>query len=132
MVSADSYELRKTYKWPSRSNRTTAYLTGLLLAKKAKDKAKGELTLDIGLSSPVKDSIPFVFAKGCTDGGLKVIGKIEIDEKVYDASRTMKYAEAIGKKDAKTKHFTAYSKDGAKIENLQTLFKEVKDKLISG
>ena len=37
-----------------------------------------------------------------------------------------------GKKDAKTKHFTAYSKDGTKIETLQTLFKEVKDKLTSG
>ncbi len=78
VATADSAELQKQYGWPSRSNRATAYLTGLLLAKKAK-AGEAELVLDTGLSSPVKDSIPFVFAKGCIDGGLKIIGNIEIE-----------------------------------------------------
>ena len=38
LSSADSNELRKAYGWPSRRNKSTAYLTGLLLAKKAKVK----------------------------------------------------------------------------------------------
>jgi large subunit ribosomal protein L18 len=130
VASADSAELTKTYKWPSRSNRTTAYLTGLLLASKSKEKGK-ELILDIGLSSPIKDSIPFVFAKGCIDGGLKILGNIQVDEKSYDVSRIVKYAEALGKGQAGSKHFSGYSKE-SKIEALPALFKEVKAKLTSG
>src|SRR5208337_431834 len=83
---ADSSELQKQCGWPGKSNRATAYLTGLLLARKSNAK-EGELVLDTGLSSPVKDSIPFVFAKGCIDGGLKILGNIEIDDKAYGAER---------------------------------------------
>lgn len=126
VASADSAELAKQYGWPSRSNRATAYLTGLLLAKKA--KREGELVLDTGLSSPVRDSIPFVFAKGCIDGGLKIIGNIEIDEKAYGAERMVKYAEALSKSQKGTKHFGAYGK----VESLPALFKEAKAKLTSG
>jgi large subunit ribosomal protein L18 len=127
LASADSSELRKQCGWPSRSNRTTAYLTGLLLARKAKAK-EGELVLDTGLSAPVKDSIPFVFAKGCIDGGLKIIGNIEIDEAAYGAERMVKYAEALAKKQKDAKHFAAYEKVGS----LPELFKEAKAKLTSG
>jgi large subunit ribosomal protein L18 len=127
MASADSAELAKHYGWPSRSNRATAYLTGLLLAKKARAR-EGELVLDTGLSSPVKDSIPFVFAKGCIDGGLKIIGKIEIDEKAYGAERLVRYEEALAKSQKDSRHFKSYEKVGS----LPALFKEAVAKLKSG
>ena len=68
LVYIDSSKL-KEFNWPARSNRATAYLTGLLLARTVSKKAKPntEYILDIGLSSPVKGSIPFTFAKGCID-----------------------------------------------------------------
>jgi len=128
---ADSSELQKQCGWPGRSNRATAYLTGLLLARKAKAK-EGELVLDTGLSSPVKDSIPFVFARGCIDGGLKIIGNIEIDESAYGAERMVKYEAALAKSQKGAKHFKAYEKAGAKVESLPALFKAAKAKLTSG
>jgi large subunit ribosomal protein L18 len=131
IASADSAELLKQYGWPSRSNRATAYLTGLLLAKKAK-AGEGELVLDTGLSSPVKDSIPFVFAKGCIDGGLKIIGNIEISESAYGAERMVKYEAALAKSQKGAKHFTAYEKSGMKVESLPALFKAARAKLTSG
>ena len=74
MASATSKELKKM-GWEPRCNIPTAYLTGLLLAK----KWKGEATLDIGLYKPVKGSVVFAAAKGAQDGGLKLGANIEID-----------------------------------------------------
>ena len=94
LASAYSTQLLK-YNWPSRSNKSTAYLTGLLLAKKAKEKkvADKEYVLDIGLSAPVKNSIPFVFAKGCIDGGIKLRSGTEIEEKKEEAEVKVKEKE---------------------------------------
>lgn len=130
-ASADSDELRKKYGWPSRRNRPTAYLTGMLLAKKA--KGKGELILDIGITAPVKNSIPFVFAKGCIDGGMKLKGKFEMKEEVYNASQIARYAEQLKGKEAEMKRqFGGYMKGKVSIEMLPKLFNEVKAKILSG
>lgn len=131
VVHVDSSELLK-YKWPAKSNRSTAYLTGLLLAKKAGKEASSEHILDIGLTSPVKNCIPFVFAKGCMDGGLKIRGNIQIDEKVYNCSNTKYIAELKSKDAAKYKnHYTSYSGASAP-ENLAKVFSETKGKITSG
>lgn len=130
LASADSNELKKLCGWPSRSNRPTAYLTGLLLARKAKG-AGDAIVLDIGLSSPVKDSIPFVFAKGCADGGMKITGSFEIAESVYDGTGIAKYAAELIKSQPEAAHFKAYSKE-ASVESLPGLFKKAKDKLMQG
>jgi large subunit ribosomal protein L18 len=131
IVSADSNELAKKFGWPSRRNRPTAYLTGMLLAKKS--KATEDVVLDIGITAPVKNSIPFVFARGCIDGGLKLRGKIEVEAKTFDASLIAKYAELI-KKDAGTfkKQFGGYAESGVSPENLPKLFNEVKTKIMQG
>lgn len=129
----DSAVLASKYKWPSRSNRPTAYLTGLMLAKIAKEKklADGntEFVLDIGLSSPVQNSIPFVFAKGCVDGGMKLRSGIEIKEGLYNYSDTG-YARKVVE-EGKSKHYGKFLKDGIKIENLGKMFEETKQKLTS-
>lgn len=132
LAYADSNLLRK-YKWPSRNNRPTAYLTGLLLAKSALKKIKGEeYVLDIGLSSPVKNSIPFVFAKGCIDGGLKLKADITMDEKLYDYSDT-KYTKGLREKDSEryNRQYGAYIKENIDVDSLQRLFKEVKSVILN-
>ena len=130
LARADSGELKALCGWPSRANRPTAYLTGLLLAKKAKGAGES-VVLDIGLSSPVEDSIPFVFAKGCADGGLELTGTFEIAESVYDATGIVKYAEALGKSQPDAAHFKEYAKE-TKVESLPELFKKAKEKLMKG
>jgi large subunit ribosomal protein L18 len=132
LAYADSNELKK-YNWPSRSNRPTAYLTGMLLAKKAKALAKEELILDIGLSSPVVNSVPFVFAKGCADGGLKVRSNLKIDEKVYNYSNTT-YAKELKEKnpEAYKKQYSEYLKNNIQVDALHSLFNQVKEKIQKG
>lgn len=129
VASAESRELAKKYGWPSRSNRSTAYLTGMLLAKKA--KAGGELILDIGLTTPIKGSVSFAFAKGCIDGGMKLRGSFEIKEEVYNASQTAKYAEQLKSKPEQLKRqFGAYAAGNVQPEALTKLFNEVKEKIL--
>lgn len=123
LASADSNELKKL-GWPSRRNRSTAYLTGMLLASKMKEKGR-ECVLDLGLSSPVKNSISFVFAKGCVDNGLKIRGKFDIDEAYYSYSNIAKYAAGLKEANA----FGLYRKNNIKVENMPQLFNEVKEKI---
>ena len=129
VASAESGELARKFGWPSRSNRSTAYLTGLLLAKKA--KTKGELILDIGITTPIKSSVSFAFAKGCVDGGMKLKGSFEIKEEMYNASLTAKYAEQLkAKPEQLKKQFGGYIAANAQPETLPKLFNEVKEKIL--
>lgn len=130
LAQANSNELAQ-YNWPGRSNRPTAYLTGLLLAKKYSKSKDVEHILDVGLASPVKNSIPFVFAKGCIDGGMKIRSNITIEEKTYNGSNT-KFISELKAKSAETykKHYSAYLKAGVEPENLSKLFNEAKEKIM--
>ncbi len=129
LAHADSGELRR-YGWPSRANRPTAYLTGLLLGRKAKS-VKEALILDIGLSSPVPGSIPFVFAKGCIDAGLKVKSGIKIDDKAYNYSNA-EYAKKLKKEDNEKykKQYSAYMEGKTEPEALGSLFNQTKEKIL--
>ncbi len=131
VASTDSNELAKKYGWPSRSNRPTAYLTGMLLAKKA--KPSGDLVLDIGITTPVKGSIPFTFAKGCLDGGMKLRGKFEMKEEMYNAGSIAKYAEQLrGNGEKMKKQFGGYMAKSVEPGALPKLFNEVKEKILKG
>ncbi len=132
LVHADSGELSKM-GWIAKSNRPTAYLTGLLLAKKAKEKgeASKEHVLDIGLSRPIKNSIPFVFAKGCVDNGLKIRGNFNVEKGFYDASKITKYANDLKAKDMLNNQFSSYMKAGI-VDKLSELFESTAKKLMSG
>ncbi len=135
LASADSKELLKL-GWPSRANRSTAYLVGMLLAKKvgaSKELKAGEFILDIGISSPVRGSIPFVFAKGCTDAGLKMRSGIDVNATVYDYSNT-KYAKELKAKEPEryARQYGAYIKEGKEPEALGSLFSKVKEEILNG
>lgn len=131
MARADSKELAKM-KWPSRANRATAYLTGYLLGKKAAASGKKEeYILDIGLNSPIKNSLSFVFAKGCKDAGMNIRGTFDIKEEVYNYSDAS-YATSL-KKDKKLfeKQYSAYIKEGHDPESFGKLFNDTKKALES-
>ncbi|MDE1860907.1 MAG: 50S ribosomal protein L18 [Candidatus Micrarchaeota archaeon] len=131
-ISVDSNEL-EDFKWSPRANRPTAYLTGLLLARKLKaEDAQKEHILDIGLSSPVKNSIPFVFAKGCIDGGMKLRGSIEIDEKVYNYSNVKHVMELKEKDpDGYKRQYGKYLEKGAAPETLHKSFTDAKAMILA-
>jgi len=72
VAQATSTELKK-FGWDkSNTNLTSAYLTGLLAAKRAKSKKISEAVLDIGLQTPTKGSKVFASLKGILDGGVEI------------------------------------------------------------
>ena len=104
LIGVTSNDLR-SLGWEPRSNIPTSYLTGMLLAKRAKATAGAqELVLDIGIYKPQKSSVIFAAAKGAADGGLKVLNTIEFDEKRLKGGHIAEYA-----KSAKGKQFSAYA-----------------------
>ena len=72
IISANSSELNK-FGWKMNTgNIPAAYLTGMLLAKKAKQKKINEVIVDLGLATPTKGSKIFAAVKGAIDNGLKI------------------------------------------------------------
>jgi len=131
LASANSNTLKKL-GWPSRSNRATAYLTGMLLAKRFTDKSK-DLILDIGLGSNTKGSISFAFAKGCVDAGMKVRGNFEVSEDTYNMSNVQKYAEQLKSSNPEKykRVFGKYIESSIAPENFTALFNQFREKLKS-
>jgi large subunit ribosomal protein L18 len=127
VASVSSKEL-DSFNWPGRPNKPTAYLAGLLLAKKY--KAEEELVLDTGLYTPVKESIPFAFAKGCIDGGMHVKAGLDINESAYDGSSISNYAKKLKSNEMQyKKQFGSYLKNSINVEELPKLFAEAKEKI---
>lgn len=70
IATANSKELKK-FGFEGKCNTPSAYLTGLLCAKRAKEKGVDEFILDIGMHSATKGSLVFAVLKGALDAGLK-------------------------------------------------------------
>lgn len=79
LVSAHSRELIKMGWKGSRKNLPACYLTGLLIAKKAKIKNINNIILDLGLYKVIHGSKLFAALKGVKDGNIT----IPVNEKVF-------------------------------------------------
>ncbi|MCL5680243.1 MAG: 50S ribosomal protein L18 [Candidatus Marsarchaeota archaeon] len=127
MASAVSTEL-KNMGWLPKSNIPTAYLTGMLLAKKASEKGiKGSMILDIGLHKPIKGNVIFSAAKGCKDNGIDLVSEIEADDDRISGKHIAEYAKMGSKKG--TSEFSLYEKSKLNVKELDKLFEGVKGKI---
>ncbi len=123
-------ELEK-HGWYVKPNTPTAYLYGILLAKKALKLGIKEAILDIGLHTPTKNSVVFAVAKGALDGGLNLKLGTELDENRINGSVIANYAKSLKELDENKykRVFSTYLKRGIKPEELPKLFEKVKAKL---
>ena len=100
LAQAVSTELKK-FGWDtSCSNVPSAYLTGLLAAKRAKGNKVKEAVLDIGLHSPIKGSKMFASLKGIIDGGVEIPHGEEVipsDEEVLKNMDEVKFTDVKNK-----------------------------------
>ena len=72
IASATSKEL-SDFGWnTSKKNIPSAYLTGMLCGKRAKEKGENKSILDIGFHSKVKGARIFAAAKGVKDAGIEI------------------------------------------------------------
>ncbi|OJI08156.1 HSal18 [Candidatus Micrarchaeum sp.] len=126
-ASAVSSEL-KALGWMPKSNIPTAYLTGMLLAKKAHEKGiKGAMVLDIGLNKPIKGNVIFSAAKGCKDNGLDLVSEIEADESRLSGKHIADYAKTGSGKGVS--EFAQYEKAKLNVKELDKVFADVKGKI---
>lgn len=120
----------KQYGWRFYGgNMPSAYLCGFLLAKRGKDKVKGDVIVDLGLSHAAGHTRVSAAIKGAVDGGLQVITDTErlpADERVR-GSHIQAYAQSLG---GQTRQFSAQVKAGAMPDTLVTVFDTVKKKII--
>ncbi len=126
LTTVNSKDLEKL-GWVSHSNLPTAYLAGLMMAKKAKElKFSKEVLLDMGLYKPMKNGVIFAAAEGCIDGGLKVIGSFKVDKERISGKHIADY---IKEDPSKEKLFSSYSKNKFNAKNFPETFKEIKSKI---
>lgn len=125
LATVNSREL-KEYGWEPRRNMPTAYLTGMLLAKKA-NFGNRECILDIGIYRPVQGSVVFAAAKGSKDNGMAIAANLEVDEKRLAGRHIAEYAKAgTGKT-----QFTAYAKANFDVKKMDEKFEAVKKQLMA-
>ncbi len=132
IVSAMSKELSK-FGWPERCNTPTAYLTGMLAAKKAMGKGVKSSVLDIGLQTPSKGSVLFAAAQGAIGAGVS----LAVGEGMSDAAREKgahieSFAKALKGKPEYEKKFSAYIKAGVQPEQISGLFEKAKGSISRG
>jgi len=128
IASVNSKEL-KTIGWSPRGNIPTAYLSGMLLAKKAKSLSIGKLVLDTGLARPSKFNALFAAAKGCSDNGINVINSIEFDENRLSGKHIASYAKSVNKEATR---FSKYYKENFDPKQMDLLFEQAKNRIKSG
>ena len=81
LVTMSSKELLKN-DWDGDGNLKSVpagYLTGVLFARRVKDKIKKKCIIDLGMARTLKGGRVFAVVKGLVDGGLDV----DVDEKVF-------------------------------------------------
>ncbi len=72
ITQAISRELEKYGYEGNCSNTPAAYLTGILIGKRAQEKSVKEAVLDIGQNTPIKESKVFAVLKGALESGLDI------------------------------------------------------------
>lgn len=131
LVSASSKELKK-FGWDSSTdNIPSAYLTGLLVGKRALNKKINSVVLDMGHQRNVKGSRVYAFLKGVLDAGLSVPHSPDIlpSEERIKGKHIMDYAEKLKKKDEKLykRQFSVYQP-----EKIMEMFEKVKSNVMKG
>lgn len=133
LVNVNSAEL-KSMGWHPKANLPTAYLSGMLCASRAKKAGMQKAVLDIGLHTASKGSFLFAALKGALDGGMEIpAGEISVDENRLSGKHIADYAKSIvGDAEAYKRQFGDYIAAGKKPENIDTLFADMKKKILGG
>ena len=134
-ASASSKELSGLGWKGGQGNLPSAYLTGILAARRSVERGVKEAILDIGLKPATKGSKLFAALKGLSDAGLTVPhsdGPLPAIERIR-GGHISSYAKALlSQPDVYRKRFSAYLARGLKPEDLAGHFDQVKQTIQTG
>ncbi len=126
IIGVDSKMLRE-YGWKGDLNNTpAAYLTGILVGRKAIEAGINEAVLDIGLHTPTRGSRVFAVLRGAVEAGLNVPHS---DEVLPDDSR-VRGEHIAAYYEMNPERFGEYEKRGLKPSDLPTHVDEVKGRIM--
>jgi len=135
LISAHTKELVKMGYKGHCGNLPAAYLTGLLLGKKALKEGYEEAILDIGLHGATKGAAVFAILKGAVDAGMDIPYGESIlpEESRINGTHIKEYAELLKEEDSEeyNKQFSKYLKNGLNPEDLPEHFEEIKNKILN-
>jgi large subunit ribosomal protein L18 len=132
LASAHSSEL-KEFGWKAPcGNLPAAYLTGLLLGRRAKSNGVSEAILDIGLHARGPGSRLFAAAKGAIDAGLAIPHEdtaLPKQERIQ-GKHVVNYSKVLASEaEAYKMRFSVYLKHKLKPEDLPEHFAQVEAKI---
>lgn len=134
VAAVDSSQLKKQGWNYSGKSLPAAYLTGLLLAKKAIEKGYPHAILDTGFKVLVNKGVISAFLKGLLDGGMQVPhGEKEIfpAEERLTGKHIVQYAQQLKKdKTVYDKIFSGYLKKNLNPEEIHTDLMKIKEKIL--
>lgn len=123
IIEARGNDIKNAGWKASTKNLPAAYLTGLAVAKKAKENNVDEMILDIGLQTSTSENWIYALVKGVSDNGIN----IPFGEEMVPSEDRIK-----------GKHIADYAKEssgdfsnyGIDPENIEEHFEEIKNKLM--
>ncbi|MBI5355237.1 MAG: 50S ribosomal protein L18 [Candidatus Aenigmarchaeota archaeon] len=129
LATCSSKEL-EGFGWKGGSkNISAAYLTGLLLSKKAGGK---DVIVDIGLQTSSKGSKLYALTKGAHDGGMALkTSSLSPTEDRIKGKHIAEYAKKLGDGE-RSKKFSKYIKSGADPREIEKMFDSVKMNIMGG
>ena len=135
LAAASSKELDELGWKASSQNTSAAFLTGLLLGRRALVAGIEEAILDIGLKKPSVGSKLFAVLKGAVDAGLQVPHGEDIlpSEERINGGQIAMYAKQMLEDDPQRyeRMFSQYLSRGLKPEDLVEHFQNVKDNVLN-
>lgn len=135
ITSAQTVELKKYGLPVINNNVATAYLTGLLLAKKAKEQNITTAVVDFGLQNVTDHSRLYAVVKGAIDGGLQIPADAEVlpSEDRVSGSHIESYAKALKTQNPEkyAKQFSAYLAEKIDPTAVVSMIAQVKKKLLT-
>lgn len=126
ITTVHSKELAKLGWVFSNKSIPAAYLSGLLLGKKAKDLGVTTAILDIGLQTPIAGSRIYAALKGVVDTGLAV----PCSQKIFPSENRL-LGKHIADSKAINKTRTKYLKEKADVTKISSIVNDIKTKIIS-
>ncbi|MBI4015045.1 MAG: 50S ribosomal protein L18 [Candidatus Aenigmarchaeota archaeon] len=132
LASANSLELAKL-GWKGHSgNMPSAYLTGLLMGRKALQKGIKSAVVDIGTQYSHASGVLYAAVKGAKDAGMEIPVSAAPDEERIKGAHIARYAAEL-KKSGKARYerqFSAMLKKGIAPEDVPKNFEEVKTSIM--
>ncbi len=133
LASVSSNHLQSLGWKSSKQNIPSAYLVGLLIGKKAKEKNIKEMVLDMGYQKSIKGSRIYAVVKGVLDSGISIPHNKDMlpTVKRIRGEHIASYASAIkGDKENYSKRFGVYLKNGIEPEGFSEYFDKIKNKIL--